>query len=172
MDCAGSPQKGRVLGAEELRTAMKRFVIDRANIAKVFMSNEAARDCPHGVQFATEKEFSSIASQWPMVRLVAIWNKLPGISTVQRFKDRNTAIRRIWSALQVLVPAGGTKKERVIGLLMQSSGASLKEITAATGWQAHTVRAFISVQLSKKLGFRVLSFKRQGERAYRLLKIL
>jgi hypothetical protein len=66
----------------------------------------------------------------------------------------------------------GTKKELVIGLLKQPSGASLKEIMAATGWQAHTVRGFLSDQRSQRLGFRVLSYKRQGERAYRLLKCL
>jgi hypothetical protein len=37
---------------------------------------------------------------------------------------------------------------------------------AATGWQAHSVRGFISGQLIKKLGLRVRSFRRDGERVY------
>jgi hypothetical protein len=41
---------------------------------------------------------------------------------------------------------------------------------ASTGWQAHSVRGFISAQLSKRLGFQVLSSKRQGERVYRIRK--
>jgi hypothetical protein len=48
-------------------------------------------------------------------------------------------------------------------------GATLAEIVAATGWRAHTVRGFICVQ-PKKLGLKVESFKRQGERVYRIRK--
>jgi len=36
----------------------------------------------------------------------------------------------------------------------------------ATGWQAHSIRGFLSVHLHKKLGFRVKSFRRNGERIY------
>jgi hypothetical protein len=61
---------------------MKRFVIGPANVAKVYTSNEAARNCPNGVRFRTGKEFASIAADWPMLRLVAIWNKLPGVMRV------------------------------------------------------------------------------------------
>ena len=36
----------------------------------------------------------------------------------------------------------------------------------ATGWQAHSVRGFLSGQLRKKLGLCVKSFQRDGERVY------
>ncbi|OPZ57045.1 MAG: hypothetical protein BWY87_01711 [Deltaproteobacteria bacterium ADurb.Bin510] len=40
---------------------------------------------------------------------------------------------------------------------------------AATDWQAHSVRGFISGSLTKKMGLNVESFKRpDGERAYRI----
>ena len=35
-----------------------------------------------------------------------------------------------------------------------------------TGWQAHSVRGFISGYLVKKMGLRVKSFRRDGERVY------
>jgi len=54
----------------------------------------------------------------------------------------------------------------VIALLERPAGASLKAIMSATGWQAHSVRGFISGQLGKRLGFRVKSFERDGERVY------
>ena len=38
----------------------------------------------------------------------------------------------------------------------------------ATGWQAHSVRGFISGQLGKRLGLRVHSIERDGERAITL----
>jgi hypothetical protein len=102
-----------------------------------------------------------------MLRLVAIWNKLPGVQPVRKFTDRNTALGRIWTALQALSPVT-TKTELVISLLNRRSGVTLKEIMAATGWQAHSVRGLISAQISRKLGLRVESFKRQGERVYRI----
>jgi hypothetical protein len=33
---------------------------------------------------------------WPAERLVAIWNSLPGVTPVKKFKDRTTAGTRIW----------------------------------------------------------------------------
>ena len=133
-----------------------------------------------------KKELAALAANWPNTRLVAIWNKLPGTVTVVKFTDRKTAVRRIWKSIQTLTPreksskpssqvkddvktiAGrkDTKTEQVIALMKQPSGVSLQGIMALTGWQAHSVRGFISGQLSKKMGLRVKSFKRDGERIY------
>jgi hypothetical protein len=61
----------------------------------------------------------------------------------------------------------GSKKAQVLALLKQPQGATLKEIAATTGWQAHSVRGFLSGSLGKKMGLKVTSFKRSdGERAY------
>jgi hypothetical protein len=63
----------------------------------------------------------------------------------------------------------GSKKAGVLALLRRADGATLAEIMAATGWQAHTVRGFISGTLSKKMGIQIESFKTpEGDRAYRL----
>jgi hypothetical protein len=37
---------------------------------------------------------------------------------------------------------------------------------AATSWQAHSVRGFISGQVTKKMRLKIKSFKRDGERVY------
>jgi hypothetical protein len=52
----------------------------------------------------------------------------------------------------------GPHRSPQVHLLVDSMGA--------TGWQAHSVRGFISGQLGKKLGLRVKSFERDGERVY------
>src|SRR5712671_3761490 len=62
--------------------------------------------------------------------------------------------------------ASHNKTERVIALLERPEGATLKAIMRATGWPTHSVRGFISGQLKKKMGLKVRSLKREGERVY------
>ena len=54
----------------------------------------------------------------------------------------------------------------MIALLRKPKGATLQAIMRATGWQTHSVRGFISGHLKKKLGLKVRSSKRDGERVY------
>lgn len=42
------------------------------------------------------------------------------------------------------------KKAEVIALMKRAKGAKLAEIVKATGWQAHTVRGFISILRKKR----------------------
>jgi len=63
----------------------------------------------------------------------------------------------------------GSKKAEVLGLLQRKGGATLAQIMKATGWQAHSVRGFISGALGKKMGLTVNSERREdGERVYTL----
>jgi Protein of unknown function (DUF3489) len=61
-----------------------------------------------------------------------------------------------------------TKAATIVALLKEPSGGTLKAIMAATGWQPHSVRGFISAQLVKKRKLKVKSFKRDGERVYKI----
>ena len=61
----------------------------------------------------------------------------------------------------------GSKAAKVLALLKRPDGATLKELMKATGWQAHSVRGFLSGSISKKMGFTVASTKSEdGERSY------
>ncbi len=63
----------------------------------------------------------------------------------------------------------GTKQAQLIAMLRRPEGASIDEIIAATGWQAHTVRGAIAGALKKKLGLTVTSEKGAGRgRVYRI----
>jgi Protein of unknown function (DUF3489) len=137
-----------------------------------------------GPAFASEDEFQKIAGRWPMQRLVAIWNGLPGLQPVRRFENRRIAIARIWRALPAGLGQGSGSKLRrassrkriafreqskaaqVCDLLRRPEGATLTEITTLTGWQRHTVRGFVSASVRKQANLR--TFERNGERAYHL----
>jgi len=63
----------------------------------------------------------------------------------------------------------GSKTAKIKALLERPKGASLDEITKATGWQAHSVRGFISAVLGKRMGLEVQSSRRDdGARVYSL----
>jgi Protein of unknown function (DUF3489) len=60
-----------------------------------------------------------------------------------------------------------SKGAKFMDLICRTKGASLAELMKATGWQAHSVRGFISGTLGSKMGLNVTSAKREdGERVY------
>jgi Protein of unknown function (DUF3489) len=160
------------------------FQLTTENHIRVVDEPEPANEGSGDTTFASEQELRELAGEWPMKRLVEIWSHLPRVEPVTRFTDRTTAVRRIWRAVQPKGKEGGkiaprvsssrqrpafregSKAAQVCSLLSRPEGATLNEIRTATGWQAHTVRGFISRNLGKQ-GRRVRSFEKNGERVYR-----
>jgi hypothetical protein len=62
-----------------------------------------------------------------------------------------------------------SKQAWVLALLCGPSGATIATVTRSTGWQPHTVRAFLAAVVRKKLGLRLESEKTDGERVYRIV---
>jgi hypothetical protein len=60
-----------------------------------------------------------------------------------------------------------TKLATVIELVSRTQGASLAELQAATGWQAHSVRGALAGALRKK-GHVIASTVEDGVRRYRI----
>ena len=61
----------------------------------------------------------------------------------------------------------GTKGETILALLRSKRGTTLADMISATGWQAHSIRGFLSGTVSKKLGCKLRSVKPDGgERRY------
>jgi hypothetical protein len=145
-------------------------------------------------KLSTDWPIARFAEVWNAFAGVVPFDSL---KPVKKFTDRKTAVSRIWKAIQALTPPSapqanpaapkkakatkgatakdatpttreGSKKAIVLELIRRADGASLKEIAAATDWQSHSIRGFISGSLGKKMGLTVESFKREnGERAYR-----
>ena len=62
-----------------------------------------------------------------------------------------------------------SKQAWVLALLCGPSGATIATVTRSTGWQPHTVRAFLAAVVRKKLGLTLESEKTDGERVYRIV---
>ncbi len=84
-------------------TNMKRFSITQENAVSVLREDEAS--APESAVFHSEQELETVGGHWPVSRLVEIWNGLPGVAAVRKFKDRRTAVSRIWKRIQSLEPA-------------------------------------------------------------------
>ena len=70
------------------------------------------------------------------------------------------------AAEPIATPTG--KLGVLVGLLRREHGATLADLQAATGWQAHSIRGAIAGSLRKKLGLAVTSDKADGVRTYRI----
>jgi Protein of unknown function (DUF3489) len=175
------------------------YTIDRENNVTAFASAKEAKSAPDAERFSSAKQLAKLAEKWPATRLAEIWNALPGVTPVKKFTSRKTAVLRIWAAIQNLDPhvgeqrprvapkkarpakqadhrndassaREGSKKAEILALLRREGGATLQELMAATDWQAHSVRGFLSGTLRKKMGLTVESAKRQdGERIYSIV---
>ena len=55
-----------------------------------------------------------------------------------------------------------TKLQTVVTLLRRKKGATIDELTKATGWQPHSVRSLISGTIKKKMYFNVVAGKDQN----------
>ena len=82
---------------------MKSFTIENdTNNITLHGSAKEAEALPNSERFASEAALAKIAANWPAARLVEIYNSLPGETPVRKFKDRATAVSRIWNALKSL----------------------------------------------------------------------
>jgi hypothetical protein len=87
----------------ERRLKMKHFTIE--NETNNIMIHGSAKDAdavPNTERFSNEAALAKLAANWPAARLVEIYNSLPGETAVKKFKDRATAVSRIWKAIQNL----------------------------------------------------------------------
>lgn len=81
------------------------------------------------------------------------------------------AARRAPGSKKPFPARGGSKTAKILDLLKRPGGVTLKELTKATRWQAHSVRGFLSGTVGKKMRTPVKSVKRaDGERVYRFPK--
>src|SRR5271156_775653 len=85
------------------RSKMKNFTIENeTNNIMIHGSAKEAEAVPNSERFGNEAALAKLAANWPAARLVEIYNSLPGETQVRKFKDRVTAVSRVWKAIQSL----------------------------------------------------------------------
>ncbi|HEY2016948.1 MAG TPA: DUF3489 domain-containing protein [Bryobacteraceae bacterium] len=85
---------------------MNTFTIENeTNNITIHASAKDAEAVSDSERFGNEATLAGLASNWPAARLVEIWNSLPGATPLRKFKDRKTAVSRIWKAIQSLEAA-------------------------------------------------------------------
>jgi uncharacterized protein DUF3489 len=94
-------------------------------------------------------------------------------STKPAAKPQRSAASRVRKPVgkksKASAPRPGTQTAKILRLLKRPNGASLGELTKATGWQPHSVRGFLSGVLKTKMRLKVTSSQREDhQRAYRL----
>ena len=61
-----------------------------------------------------------------------------------------------------------SKTDAMVRMLAREEGASLPELMATTGWQAHSVRGAIAGTLRRRKGLAIISEKTDAGRIYRI----
>ncbi len=73
-------------------------------------------------------------------------------------------------AKEATTPRAASKGAKILEMIGRAKGATLAEIVKATGWQAHSVRGFISTA-AKKHSINIESSKNEaGDRVYKIAK--
>jgi hypothetical protein len=114
---------------------MSTFVIDAENSITALDGPAQAQG---GEVFHTEQELVELAAAWPTARLVEVWNGIPGLTPVKKFRDRGTAISRIWNAIQSL---NGATPEPEAEPAVQTAGRGKKSREPKASRKKATKRA-------------------------------
>jgi hypothetical protein len=142
---------------------------DIAALEAYVATKKAAQDAPEAA--AATKETSG-ASNAPKAKRGANRAAPKKEASSKKHAKPATAKKAKFPGKKASKPAAeardGSKKAAVLDMMRRAKGATLKEIIAATDWQPHTCRAFISIA-GKKLGLKIESSKNEaGDRTYKL----
>jgi uncharacterized protein DUF3489 len=85
------------------KPTMKTFILDADhNITAYASQQEASKAVPAGDAFTTAAGLKTALKNYSAATAVGIWNSLTGVTPVRKFKDADTAARRIFAELQKL----------------------------------------------------------------------
>jgi len=125
----------------------------RAKVIKGLVARGLVTDAPGHYQL-TDAAYTAVGKRRPVPKGI---QKMDAPDTLQKLEVTPPAIRP------------GTKLAAIINAMRNPGGATIAQMMAGTGWQAHTVRGAISGMVRKRLGYQVVTEKgADGQRVYRI----
>jgi len=130
--------------------------------------NEFTREYAMKLPVTTEPTRSATTSGQSLSKFKA--SMVPKSQTPHTSKAIPQALRNITTSVQpqrIIIPRRGSKTAKILSMLQRPQGTTLKELIKATGWQAHSIRGFLSGTVIGRMGLKVSSIKPEsGERRY------
>jgi hypothetical protein len=126
--------------------------------------------------FTTAKELVKLAAEWPITRLVEIWNSFAGVApfddlkAVKKFNSRKAAIARIWEAIQRLNPDVAQPAGNVAPVKHKSRKGAAKGNRRATPRPVAKQTANVAREGSKKAAVLALLRRTKGATAAEIMK--
>ena len=128
---------------------------------------EGSDECPDSVYWPKQTRYKMIPANKSIAATAT--DPIPSRTSKRRARKPSASGQSTKSANQSGTPRHGSKTSKILTLLKRPGGASLPQLQKATGWQAHSVRGFLSGAVKKKMGLRVISTKLgDGTRTYRV----
>ena len=129
---------------------------------------DAATEQPAPVMPAAKKPRQTKAKSKPVISgssQPAENNAKPDGKEARNGKRKEQALNKS----KVVEGTKSTKADHVLKKLRLAKGATIEMLMEATGWQAHSVRGFLSAVVKKKLGLNLVSeVGKDGTRRYRI----
>lgn len=116
-----------------------------------------------GRHLLTDAGYTAVGKQHPIPKGV---QKMDAPDALTK-REVTHALQKLEATPRTIRP--GTKLAAIIDAMRNPDGATIAQMMADTGWQAHSVRGAISGMVRKRLGYEVVSEKgADGQRAYRI----
>ena len=117
-----------------------------------------------GCHLLTDAGYAAVGKQRPVPKGV---QKMDAPDALTK-REVTHALQELEGTSRTIRP--GTKLAAIIDAMRHPGGATIAQMMAGTGWQAHTVRGAISGMVRKRLGYHVVYEKgANGQRAYRIV---
>ncbi len=117
-----------------------------------------------GSHLLTDAGYAAVGKRRPVVKGV---QKMDAPDALTK-REATHALQKLEVTAPTIRP--GTKLAVIIDAMRHPGGATIAQMMASTGWQAHTVRGAISGMVRKRLGYEVVTEKgTDGRRAYRIV---
>lgn len=134
----------------------------RAKVIECLLARCLAADAD-GHILLTDAGYAAVGKRRPVPKGV---QKMDAPDALTK-REATHALKKLEATSPTIRP--GTKLAAIINAMRHPGGATIAQMMASTGWQAHTVRGVISGMVRKRLGYEVVTEKgADGQRAYRI----